>query len=161
MPLPTPDRLSHHEAGHAIVQHWVAKGRYRVTRVSLESNGGQVAGSSLIDRDVTLGLYEFGLVMLAGIAAENRYFSEYPPPAGETWGAVGDIDAWLATAREVLQSEPRVDMVTRNVMKRLKDYFEDAENWGAVRNLAGQLLVEGYVDGELLSAILERTSASP
>lgn len=156
MPLPSPDRLAHHEAGHAVVQHRVAKGRFRVTLVSLDSSGGEVAGFSLIDHDVTLGLYEFGLVVLAGIAAENRYFSEYPPPGGEQWGAVGDIDEWLAAARDVLHSEARVEMVTRNVMRRLQDLFDDQATWNVVSELAGLLLAEGSVEGARLQAILER-----
>lgn len=158
MPLPAPDRLAHHEAGHAVVQHWVAKGRYRITSVSLQTQGAEVAGSSQIDRDVELGLYEYGLVVLAGIAAENRYYRDVPPPDGEVWGAVGDVDDWLATARDVLQSEARVDMVSRNVMKRLQDYFADDGNWGAVCSLASCLLELGTVEGRQLEAILERTA---
>jgi hypothetical protein len=156
MPLPSPDRLAHHEAGHAVVQHWIAKGRFRVTLVSLDSGGGEVAGFSLIDHNVTLGLYEFGLVVLAGIAAENRYFSEYPPPEGEQWGAVGDIDEWLATARDVLHSEARVEIVTRDVMRRLQDLFNDQATWNVVSELARLLLAEGAVEGVRLQAILER-----
>jgi hypothetical protein len=105
MPLPTPERLAHHEAGHAVVQHWVSQGRFRVTRVALDSAGGQVAGSSLIDQEVTLGLYHFGLVTLAGIAAENRYFDDHPAPEEESWGAVGDIQEWMAAAVDVLQDK--------------------------------------------------------
>lgn len=152
--LPTPERLAHHEAGHAVIQHRVANGRYRVTRVSLESDGQQVAGSSLIDREVSLGLYEFGMVTLAGIAAENRYFREFPPPEGEVWGAVGDVEEWLATAGSVLQSGARVDMVTRNVMKRLTDFFDEAANWRMVEELAEQLLEHGVVEGKRLDDIL-------
>jgi len=158
--LPAPERLAHHEAGHAVVQHWVAKGRYRVTRVSLESDGQQVAGSSLIDRDVTLSLYEFGLVTLAGIAAENRYFREFPPPDGEVWGATGDVDEWLAAARTNLESEARVDMVTRNVMRRLMGFFDEAANWRMVECLAEQLLVHGIVEGKRLNAVLMPETAA-
>jgi len=156
MPLPDPDRLAHHEAGHAVIQHRVSKGRFHVTRVSLETRGDQVAGSSLIDREIDLGLYEFGLVVLAGIAAENRYFREHPPDREDMWGAVGDIEEWMAAAREALGSEARVEMVTANLMKRLRELFEDQATWGAVSELAGLLLMEGAVAGERLQAILER-----
>jgi hypothetical protein len=154
MTLPDPERLAHHEAGHSVIQHRIAKGRYRVTRVSLESDVSRVAGSSLIDRDVSLGLYEFGLVTLAGIAAENRYFCDHPPLEEELWGAVGDVEEWLSAARDVLQSESRVDMVTHNVMKRLQGFFDTPENWSAVCELAALLLSEGVVEGELLENIL-------
>ena len=156
MQLPSSDRLAHHEAGHALVQHWVAKGRFRVTRVSLESDGGQVAGYSLIEPEVTLGLYEFGLVVLAGIAAENRYFSEVSPPEGEQCGATGDIDDWLAEARTALGSNARVGIVTNNVMRRLKDFFDDQVNWNMVTELAEQLQKEGTVEGEQLQMLLDR-----
>lgn len=142
------------------VQHWVARGRFRVTRVSLDSVGDQVAGSSLIDRDVTLGLYEFGLVVLAGIAAENRYFSEHPAPEGEPWGALGDNREWVETARSVLQSEARVEMVTRNVMKRLGDFYGERSNWNAVVELAHLLLAGGTVEGDRLQSLLERKTTN-
>jgi hypothetical protein len=156
MPLPDPERLAHHEAGHAVVQHWVARGRFCVTRVSLATDGNQVAGSSLLDREVRLGLYEFGMVVLAGIAAENRYFSELPPPEGEVWGAVGDIDEWLGIARGALESEARVELVTRNLLRRLTTFFADQSTWATVCELANLLLTEGAVDGDRLHAILER-----
>ena len=156
MPLPDPERLAHHEAGHAVVQHWVARGRFSVTRVSLAADGSQVAGSSLLDREVRLGLYEFGMVVLAGIAAENRYFSERPPPEGEVWGAVGDIDEWLGMARGALESEARVELVTRNLLRRLTTFFADQSTWATVCELANLLLTEGAVEGDRLHAILER-----
>lgn len=161
MPLPSPDRLAHHEAGHAVVQHWVARGRYRVTRVSLDSDGGELAGSSQIDNEVTLGLYEFGLVVLAGIAAENRYLSEISPPEGEQLGAVGDIDEWLAQAADVLHSKARVDIVTGNVMRRLMNFFGERANWGRVTSLAKLLQAEGSVEGERLRKILEQQPYTP
>jgi hypothetical protein len=161
MPLPDPERLAHHEAGHAVVQHWVARGRFRVTRVSLAADGSQIAGSSLLDREVNLGLYEFGLVVLAGIAAENRYFSDRPPPDGEIWGAVGDIDEWLDMARSSLESEARVELVTLNLLNRLSAFFADQSVWGTVGNLANLLLTDGTVEGTRLHAILERQALSP
>jgi hypothetical protein len=156
MPLPDPERLAHHEAGHAVVQHWVARGRFCVTRVSLATDGSQVAGNSLLDREVRLGLYEFGMVVLAGIAAENRYYSERPPPEGEVWGAVGDIDEWLGMARGTLESEARVELVTRNLLRRLTTFFADQSIWATVCELANLLLTEGAVEGDRLHAILER-----
>jgi hypothetical protein len=155
MPLPDLERLAHHEAGHAVVQHRIARGRYRVTRVSLESDGESVAGSSDIDTETDLGLYEFGMVVLAGIEAENRYFSEHPPPQGDIWGAVGDTEEWLSAARNVLKSDARVEIVTRNVLKRLRDFFDHAENWGIVCKLAGLLVAEGGVEGKRLQDLLE------
>jgi hypothetical protein len=156
MPLPAPERLAHHEAGHAVVQHWISEGRYRVTRVSLDSDGGQIAGSSLIDREVKLGLYQFGLVVLAGIAAENRYFSDHPAPLGEQWGALGDIQEWMAEAADLLGEKARVEMVTGNVLRRLAEFFESPSNWSVVCELAQLLLAEGAVEGERLQSILQK-----
>ncbi len=48
MLLPDPKRLAHHEAGHAVVQHRLAKDRFRVMRVSLDTDDNKIAGSSLI-----------------------------------------------------------------------------------------------------------------
>ena len=154
MPLPTPERLAHHEAGHAVVQHWVSQGRFRVTRVALDSDGGQVAGSSLIDQEVTLGLYHFGLVTLAGIAAENRYFSDHPAPEEDPWGAVGDIQEWMAAAVDVLQDKARVELVTGNVLRKLDEFFQSQTNWRVVTELAQLLLAEGVVQGERLQDLL-------
>ena len=156
MSLPTPERLAHHEAGHAVVQHWISAGRFRVTRVALDSDGGQVAGSSLIDREVSLGLYQFGLVTLAGVAAENRYFRDHPAPEGETWGALGDLEQWLDAARELLQSEARVALVTGNVMRRLEDFFRSEGSWSVVSELALLLVAQGVVEGEPLRVVLQR-----
>jgi len=156
MPLPTPERLAHHEAGHAVVQHWISEGRFRVTRVALDTDGLQVAGSSLIDQEVTLGLYQFGLVTLAGIAAENRYFEDHPAPEGERWGAVGDVEQWMAAAADLLQSKARVEMVTGNVLRRLADFFQQPGTWGVVSELAGLLLEQGAVEGESLQDVLQR-----
>lgn len=156
MPLPTPERLAHHEAGHAVVQHWISEGRFRVTRVALDTDGLQVAGSSLIDQEVTLGLYQFGLVTLAGIAAENRYFEDHPAPEGERWGAVGDVEQWMAAASDLLQSKARVEMVTGNVLRRLADFFQQPGTWGVVSELAGLLLEQGAVEGESLQDVLQR-----
>jgi hypothetical protein len=154
MSLPTPERLAHHEAGHAVVQHWISQGRFRVTRVALDSDGGQVAGSSLIDREVTLGLYELGLVTLAGIAAENRYFSDHPAPQEETWGAVGDIHEWMDVASDVLQEKARVELVTGNVLRKLDEFFQIQRTWRVVTELAQLLLAEGVVEGERLQTVL-------
>jgi len=156
MSLPTPERLAHHEAGHAVVQQWGSQGRFRVTRVALDSDGGQVAGSSLIDQEVTLGLYQFGLVTLAGIAAENRFFSEHPASEGETWGAVGDIREWMAAASDVLQDKARVELVTGNVLRKLDQFFQAQRNWRVVTDLAQLLLAEGVVEGERLQDVLWR-----
>jgi hypothetical protein len=156
MPMPSPARLAHHEAGHAVIQNRVARGRFSVTCVSLDTGDGRVAGRSLIDREVTLGLYEFGLVTLAGIAAENRYFRDVPSDDGERWGAVGDTEEWLAAAREMLQSDARIEMVTKRVMQYLQNFFADGENWSVVTELAKLLLEEGTVKGERLHALLER-----
>jgi len=156
MPLPTPERLAHHEAGHAVVQHWISQGRFRVTRVALDTDGAQVAGSSLIDQEVSLGLYHFGLVTLAGIAAENRYFDEHPAPEGERWGAVGDIEEWMSVASDVLEERAKVELVTGNVMRRLADFFQQQGTWSAVSELAQLLLAEGVAEGERLQIILQR-----
>jgi hypothetical protein len=154
MPLPTPERLAHHEAGHAVVQHWISQERFRVTRVALDSDGGRVAGSSLIEPEVTLGLYQFGLVTLAGIAAENRYLSEHPAPEDDPWGALGDIREWMAAASEILQEKARVELVTGNVLRKLDEFFEGPDSWRVVTELARLLLAEGIVEGERLQDVL-------
>lgn len=155
MALPDRERLAFHEAGHAVVQHWVARGGFQVTLVALDTDGGRTAGCSLIDQDVQLNLYEFGLVTLAGIAAEERYFREHAPPAGaDQWGAVGDIEEWLETAHRLLGNDGRVEMVTRSLQEKLQDFFEHDRYWGIVSELAAALVVEGAVEGERLQKIL-------
>ena len=160
MSLPTTERLAHHEAGHAVVQHWISEGRFQVTRVALDSDGETVAGSSLIDNNVTLGLYQFGLVVLAGIAAENRYFLLNNLHEGDHWGAVGDIEEWLSAARDALQSEARVEIVTRNVLRRLREFFQAGTTWSVVSELAQLLISQGVVEGERLQGLLRGDSAT-
>lgn len=154
MALPEQERLAFHEAGHAVVQHWVARGRYRVTLVSLAGRGSHTAGCSLIDREINLSLYEYGLVTLAGIAAEERYFEEHPLP-DDFWGAVGDMRDWQGMAEEVLGSNARIELVTRRLQKKLREFFSAASNWGTVCRLATELLHSGSVEGQHVQELLQ------
>ena len=157
--IPEPRRRAIHHAGHAVVQTIVGRGRFAVQHVALDAGtcgswrGRPAQGQALLDREAFLGLYEFGLVTLAGIAAEERYLAGTPPD-GEPVVALSDLAAWQEQAGDVLQSEARVDLVSRNVMGRLLEWLEDDTIWQVVECLAAALLAEGTVQGETLRKIL-------
>src|ERR1039457_3965737 len=113
--IPEPRRMAIHQAGHAVVQTIVGRGRFAVKHVALDVEacgswrGRPAKGDALLDRGAFPGLYEFGLVTLAGIAAEERYLAGTPPD-GEAVVALSDLAAWQEQAGDVLQSEARVDL---------------------------------------------------
>lgn len=157
--IPEPRRIAIHQAGHAVVQTIVGRGRYAVACVSINAEPGEswrglpAQGEALLDREALLGLYEFGLVTLAGIAAEDRYLAGMPAD-GEPLVALSDLAAWQEQAVELLQSEARVNLVSRNVMDRLQEWMADAAIWQVVETLADALLAEGAVQGEALRKLL-------
>src|SRR5690349_2978352 len=114
--IPEPKRVAIHQAGHAVVQTLVGRRRFAVTRVSVDGPCGDMwqdqpaRGEALLDREILLGLYEFGLVTLAGIAAEDRYLAMEPPEADPVV-ALSDLAAWQEQAWNVLQDEARVQLV--------------------------------------------------
>lgn len=148
-----------HQAGHAVVQTIVGRRRFEVGRVSIDVEPGGVwrgrpaLGEVLLDREALLGLYEFGLVTLAGIAAEERYLAQAPPD-GEPVVALSDLAAWREEAWKVLRSDARVNLVSHNVMLRLREWLENSDTWRVVECLADALLAEGTVQGEPLRQIL-------
>lgn len=156
---PSPERVAIHQAGHAVVQTLVSRERFILCRVSVDSPHGETwqglpaRGEALLDREVLLGLYEFGLVTLAGIAAEDRYLA-LVPPSGEPLVALSDLAAWQEQAWNVLQDAARVDLVSRNVMRKLEDWLDDNGVWQVVERLAAELLARGTVQGEELRRIL-------
>ena len=160
---PEPERVAIHQAGHAVVQTLVGRQRCAVARVSLDGAHGETwqglptRGEARLDREIFLGLYEFGLVTLAGIAAEDRYQAQ-GPPAAEPVVALSDLAAWQEQAWNVLQDAARVDLVSRNIMRKLEEWLADNGIWQVVEHLAGELLAQGTVQGERLRQILSPLS---
>lgn len=156
---PEPRRRAIHHAGHAVVQTIVGRGRFAVERVALDGEtcaswrGRPAQGQALLDREAFLGLYEFGLVTLAGLAAEERYLGN-EPPQGEPLVPLSDLAAWQEQAWAVLQSQARVDIVSRTIMLRLQELLDENSVWRVVEALAAALLAEGQLQGESLRAIL-------
>lgn len=157
--IPEPARLAIHQAGHAVVQTLVGGRRSAVRRVSLAGEHGAAwrglpaAGEALLDQEILFGLYEFGLVTLAGIAAEERYLAN-SPPAAEPVVALSDLAAWQEQAWRVLGDEARVALVSRNVMRRLEEWLADGAIWPVVERLAAELLLRETVEGAELQQLL-------
>jgi hypothetical protein len=157
--MPEKRRVAIHQAGHAVVQTLVGRGRFAVLRVSLEGEHGgtwrglPARGEATIDREVDLGLYEFGLVTLAGIAAENRYLF-LGPQAADPLVAPSDLAEWQEKAREILGEEARIRVVGLNIMRKLQEWLSDETIWGVVENLAEELLARETLQGPALRRIL-------
>jgi len=158
---PDPRRVAVHQAGHAVAQALIGRDRFNVLRLAIgaEDNPawpGRVArGSAVIDRPTQLNVYEFGLVTLAGIAAEERYLASRPPEA-EPLVALSDLAEWQQQAGSVLGEAGKVDLVTRNVMRRLQLWFAEPEIWQVVENLVDELLVRGELADARLQRLLSR-----
>lgn len=156
---PDVERMAIHQAGHAVVQAWVGRGRFEVSRVALDGphgarwRGRPAQGEAVLDRETFLGLYEFGLVTLAGIAAENRYLADQEPEE-EPIVALSDIAEWQEQALNVLGNEEQVHLVSLNVMRKLEEVFSDPGIWRVTEQLAEKLVAEGAVQGETLQNIL-------
>lgn len=158
--IPEAQRVAIHQAGHAVVQTLVGRQRFAVARVSLDGEHGgtwrglPAKGEAVLDREAKLGLFEFGLVTLAGIAAEDRYLAQQPPLV-DPLVALSDLAEWQERAWEILQSEARVRLVGLNVMRKLHEWLADATIWQVVEQLAAALLDSGTVQGAVLQRILE------
>lgn len=157
--IPEARRMALHQAGHAVVQTIVGSRRFAVNRVAIDIEpvdswrGFPALGESTIDRETVLGLYEFGLVTLAGVAAEERYLAGLQEEEDPVV-ALSDLAVWQEQAWDVLKSEARVNLVSRNVMRRLQEWMDDDNVWRVVENLAEALLSEGTLQGEPLRKIL-------
>lgn len=118
------------QAGHAVIQTLVGHGRFSVVCLSLDGKyGGEWRGLpshdvATLDRQVDLALYEFRIVTLAGIAAENRYMA-MQDPAVDPLVALSDLAEWQEEAWRVLQDEARIRLVGINVMRKLEKLFDD------------------------------------
>jgi len=156
---PERKRVAIHQAGHAVVQTLVGRGRFAVARVSLDGEHGgswrgrPARGIASLDREVALSLYEFGLVTLAGIAAENRYMAAMAP-AADPLVALSDLAEWQEQAWEVLQDEARVRFVGVNIMRKLDELLAASATWQVVETLAESLLEQGTLEGQGLLDIL-------
>jgi hypothetical protein len=157
---PEPERIACHQAGHAVMQAILARGRYRVAAVSLYGDDGctvdrrKPCGFAKLDRETELNLYEYGLAQLSGIAAENRFLREHPPEGDNLWGAVSDIQEWQDTAMGLYRDEGRVNMLSMNIMAKLDAIFSETAIWSVVNALAEALLEKQTIAGDELQAIL-------
>jgi hypothetical protein len=151
--MPEQRRVAIHQAGHAVVQTLVGHGRFAVARVSLQGEHGGTWRGRPAQGEAELGLYEFGLVTLAGIAAENRYLAQGPPVA-DPLVALSDLAEWQERAWEVLKDAARVRLVGLNVMRKLEEWLSEGAIWKVVERLAEELQASGTVQGEDLRLIL-------
>lgn len=162
--IPDRKRMAIHHAGHAAIQTLVGRGDYKVARVTMgvepdsSWRGCPSQGASNLDREVFLRLYEFGLVTLAGIAAEDRYMQD-EPAGDDPVVAISDLVEWQEKAFEVLQDESKVDLVGMNVMRKLGEMFSVVETWDVVEALAEALVEHETVEGELLHKLLAPLTA--
>jgi len=158
---PDPGRMAIHQAGHAVAQARVGRKRYRVKRLSLgvEPNPSwpekEARGEAALDRETLLSIYEFGLVTLAGIAAEERYMADQPPEQGPLV-ALSDIAEWQGQARKVFRDEAQIELVSLNLLQKLREWFVDPTTWQVVEELAAALLREGELDETFIQPLLDR-----
>lgn len=156
---PEPRRVAIHQAGHAVVQTLVGRQQFSVARVSLDGPHGSAwrglpaTGEALLDREVFLSLYEFGLVTLAGVAAEERYLAQLPPD-DEPLVAISDLAEWQEAAAQVIELPARINLVSRNLMLHLGETLANEATWRVVEQLADELLIHGTVAGDDLQRIL-------
>jgi len=159
--MPEKERIAHHEAGHAVVQALLGRGRFVVAEISIDAGVAcveaerRVQGRTILDSEAALNLYEFGLVTMAGIAAENRFFEEHPPTDGDRlWGAVGDIEEWDSACGLLYPEEGQARLVGLNVMRKLGEIFNEPAVWQVVRELAEALVLCDTIAGEELQKLL-------
>ncbi len=159
--VPEIDRIAIHQAGHAVAQTLVGRGRFAVACVSLGGDhaptwrGLPAVGEVIIDQETVLGLYEFGLVTLAGIAAEERYQElTQQKEEEEPLVAISDLADWHQQALQVLHSEARIQLVSLNVMQKLQQWFGNQQVWQVVETLSNELLEQESVEGPQLKEIL-------
>ena len=157
--IPELHRMAIHQAGHAVVQTLVGRKRFAVSCVSIDSEPGGIwqelpaRGESLLDREIFLGLYEFGLVTLAGIAAEDCYLAQGEHNENPVV-AVSDLAAWQEQAWKMLQDDAKVQLVSLNVMRKLQEWMTNNAIWRVVEQLADALIAQGMLHGESLQHIL-------
>lgn len=162
---PELQRMAIHQAGHAVVLALVGRDRFTVSRLALglEANaswpGRPAWGASALDRETRLGIYQFGLVTLAGIAAEERYLAAQPPES-EPLVALSDLAEWQQQAREVFGDAGKIRLVSLNVMRRLHQWFAEQAIWQVVECLAAELLAHGTLDITALQLILAKLPSS-
>lgn len=158
---PEPHRMAIHQAGHAVAQALVGRERFSVSRVSLETevNPGWpqrlAIGEACLDRKTDLTLYEFGLVTLAGIAAEERYMADLPPEE-EPLVALSDLKEWQEQAWKAFADPGKVELISLNIMRKLHDWFAAPIIWGVVEELAEMLLDQQVLETPDLSPLLAR-----
>lgn len=146
--MPEPRRMAIHQAGHAVAQALVGRDRFSVFRLALgvETNaawpGRKALGAATLDRETMLTIYEFGLVTLAGIAAEERYLASQPPEE-EPLVALSDLAEWQEQASRVFGEEGKINLVSLNIMRKLHQWFAVPEIWQVVEELAAALLQYG------------------
>ena len=161
---PEPRRVAIHQAGHAVVQTLVGRGRFAVSSVSINAEPGDTwqgrpaRGVALLDREAFLGLYEFGLVTLAGIAAEDLYLADQEPVENPVV-ALSDLAAWQEQAWDLLQDEGQVQLVSLNVMRKLEEWMRVTAIWRVIEQLAEALLEQGVLQGEQLQLLLAPLTA--
>ncbi len=93
------------------------RGRYRIERVTFDGPcraDGEVPSfeQALLDREIILSLYEFGLLTLAGVAAERRYQEDCSPVDDDGLEAVSDLERWQDVSLPDLESPERFRMVS-------------------------------------------------
>jgi len=161
---PEPRRMAIHQAGHAVAQALVGRGRFSVTRLALgiESNpawpGREAWGSASLDREEMLSIYEFGLVTLAGIAAEECYLASQPPEA-EPLVALSDLAEWQEEAGRIFEQPGQFRLVSLNVMHKLHEWFAEPAIWQTLEGLADALLERGELaQEEVQQRLAELTS---
>jgi len=158
--VPEPRRMAIHQAGHAIVQALVGRGRFRVSRVALgrEANAAwpdhEALGAASLDRETFLSIYEFGLVTLAGIAAEERYMATQPPEE-EPLVALSDLAEWQQAADRLFAQPGQRQLVGLNIMRKLHEWFAEPSIWHILETLATELLEHGALDEVALEKILD------
>lgn len=163
--IPSRERIAFHEAGHAGVQALLGRGRFDVTEVSIKPGSScidenfRVQGHALLSGNENLTLYEFGLVTIAGIAAENRYFEENPPSDDERlWGALGDIEEWESACRRLYPDERQAQLVGLNVMRKLQQIFDNPLVWKVLSEIALVLTAKETLMGEELKELISKLS---
>jgi len=159
--MPNRERIAYHEAGHAVVQTLLGRGRFAVAEISIREGTScvgdllRVQGHSLLDAEAALNLYEFGLATLAGIAAENRYFEEHvATDEDKCWGAASDVEEWENACRRLYPDERQARLVGLNIMRKLQKMFANPAVWQALRELAAVLMEKERVAGEELAGML-------
>lgn len=68
--------------------------------------------------------------------------------------AMSDLAAWQEQAWNALQDEARVELVSLNVMRKLREWMADDAIWQVVERLADVLLAQGMLQGDQLQHIL-------